>query len=511
VLLGTRLKLREFGWCVLMIACLVGVVFGAARLVGFNSNLVLFLVLLAVNLLVTLLDIKAGITFFLVLSFLNGFLNRVSYGLSVVNFAFLYAYPQFALFGISVIAFLRHMQHHGGRFRLRLLDKLVLILVGWSLLQALNPNQPIMVGLYGIRFRIVPIFLYFLARVYVTDQQELLRLYRLLLALMLVTAAYGIYQRLAGLPDFEFGWIQAFPAILAQRETTMGGGQGGWYNDGQLRVFSTFSGGNEYNYVMALLSVFFVGFCPLSRGSRWRGWRRVAIALFIFLILLTRERTPVGMFIVGLVIVVLFRIRPSAFRPVALLTMVASLALVALIVQGSRSLVIDAIGGDLAAARLVELSNPFRADTVIWRIERLWIPSMEMIVSNPIGFGLGATRYSRATRTGALLIAPHNTFLEIGLELGVLGLILFTAIVLEASRLALAVKARAEDRSQLYFLPDTILAVFAAAFACGVVSTVLLDVAGLLLWFMLGLIPVCGDLVCRQAQQTRERQVCQGR
>jgi hypothetical protein len=39
-------------------------------------------------------------------------------------------------------------------------------------------------------------------------------------------------------------------------------------------------------------------------------------------------------------------------------------------------------------------------------------------------------------------------------------------------------------------MPDTLLAIFASAMACALVSTVFLDTAGLLVWLFIGLIPV---------------------
>ncbi len=485
---------RDFRWLLFGVAGLVVVVFTAAWLVGFNSNIVLFALLLGVNMYVAFRNFNYGMGLFLVLSFINGYLNRVTFAFSDIGFSFLYAYPQFALAGLSAIALLNHFSEHQGKFRLRLLDKLILLFLAWSLLQALNPTQSVVVSLYGIRFRFVPVLLYFLVRVYIKSLADLLQFHKLLLTLTIITAAYGIYQNVVGLPDIEFAWIEAFPSILAQKTATLGGGQGGWYNDGQLRVFSTFSGGNEFYYVMVFLALFILGFNPLPRRFSWQAWRWLAVILFFVMLFVTRERTPLGMFLVGSVVLAIFRFRPALVRPAILAGLMAVLVMLAVFVQLNREYVIHALGGDLAAIRLVELANPFQANTVAWRMQEVWMPSVELIASNPLGYGLGSTRYSRATRDGDLVIAPHNTYLEVGVELGVIGLSLFLLIILESVRLALAIKHRYAGDRRLYFLPDAILAVLAAALACAVISTVLLDTAGLLIWLMLGLLHVASVL-----------------
>ena len=490
----SQFKLGEFRWAFMIIFVLAFVVFSAAYISGFNSNITLFILALMVNLYIALVDIKKGITLFFVMSFIYGLLNRVTYNFSAVDFNFLYAYPQFALFGISLIALIQHIQNHKFRFNLYLLDKIILIFLAWSMLQALNPNQSLIISLYGIRFRIVPVFLYFLARIYIKNESDLKHLYRLLILLTILTAAYGIFQRAFGLPDFEFVWIKAFPNILIQKTLTQGGGQGGWYNDGVLRFFSTFSGGNEFNYIMAFLLIFLLGFNPIRKNRRWIIARLVAILLITTVILLTRERTPIAMIAVGLAVHLLLRIYPSISRLFLIAFLMISLLVLSFLITAYRESVINILGGDLASLRLVELANPLQADTVSHRIEKLWIPSLELISENPIGYGIGASRYSRATREEQLLITPHSTYLEIGLELGVIGFVVFSLILVESIRWIFALRPKCRQFNNLRFLPDSILGVIAAALACALISTVFLDTAGNMVWFFIGLVPVTSRL-----------------
>jgi len=492
-----KISLGEFRWAFEITFLFSFVVFFAAFIAHFNSNFTLFAVLLTANLWIGLKDMRKGITLFLILSFFCGLLNRISYNFSPVDFNFLYALPEFTLFGLGVIAVVQHVQKNGFRFQTSLLDRIIILLIIWSFLQALNPDQNLEISLYGIRFRIVPIFLYFLARVYVQEFQHFINFYKLLVILVILTAAYGIFQSLAGLPNYEFVWIKAFPDILAQQQATMGGGQGGWYNDGVLRFFSTFSGGNEFNYVMAFCFVFLVGSNPIKGEIRWQIARWIGISLILFVILLTRERTPLVMILLGVFVLFFLRIRPFLATFLIILIVIGIIIGLAFFIQANKDFTIRLLGGNLAAIRLVELTDPFQADTVVWRVDVKWLPALQMMEQNPFGYGLGATRYSRVTRNGSQLVAPHNTFLEFGLEVGYLGLFLFICTLAEFIRRAFKLKRISRPIRYMKSMPDTLIAVLVSAIACAFVSTVLLDTAGLMVWLFIGLVPVMHRLIVK--------------
>jgi O-antigen ligase len=253
---------------------------------------------------------------------------------------------------------------------------------------------------------------------------------------------------------------------------------------------------------MAFLFLLFVGVNLIKGERRWQIARWLAIVLIATAILLTRERTPIAMIGVGVVVLMVLRFYPSYSRIFLVIGLVVTLLAVSTFIQANRSFVIRLLGGDLASIRLVELANPFQANTVVWRIDVKWIPALQMMDRNPIGYGLGATRYSRVNRDGNLLIAPHNTFLEIGLETGIPGLLLFFFIGLEFMRWTFILKSQCRPIRSIRFMPDALLAVFTSALACALVSTVLLDTASLLVWLIIGITPVINRLVVQAPLET---------
>jgi len=125
------------------------------------------------------------------------------------------------------------------------------------------------------------------------------------------------------------------------------------------------------------------------------------------------------------------------------------------------------------------------------RITTIWIPIIPDILKSPIwGSGAGSMLWSEAVRTGraALVTHPHNAYLQILMDMGIIGLILVSAYLFQVwrgfRRLAAAEDLTPELRGFFRGAAAGLLAFLAAAFADG---SLMPRPEQFFLWFAIGL------------------------
>ena len=91
--------------------------------------------------------------------------------------------------------------------------------------------------------------------------------------------------------------------------------------------------------------------------------------------------------------------------------------------------------GNIVVVRTLELLNPLQAETVRWRLQSVWPEALERVWANPFGYGLGSYQTTRDNQvevdsgTG-FYFPPHNAYLQLTLETGVIGGLLYVLLLL---------------------------------------------------------------------------------
>lgn len=433
-----------------------------------------------------MVDSRLGFFLFIVVSFFSGILNRLSYSLSPVDFQFLIALPEIGLFLVVGVQLLKSLAAKGTLTLIRSLDMAILAYIALGTLQALNPRIPLSVGLYGFRLNTVPVLAYFMARVCFRRWSHVKQFYRLLLLLSIVYLTYGILQQSGTVPDFERVWIENYSGIAHQLKESINN-QTGYYIDENLRVFSIFTVGGEFSYMAAIVGLMIWGgrVYSVSRGEKCLRWLSLALLLCYFSVSL--ERAAIAMFIVGMMLMRVVR-RPSK-RLYTRLALLAAAMTVFFLLGGfifSRISV-----PDMALRRLVELLNPFAAKTVQGFRFPLWQDTVALIARNPLGYGAGTATYNRAAlSSGSLVTMPHNYFLQVGLEFGIIGFLGLFFVIIKLARLQLDYLSLVRNDPRLFDLLRSLLGVHVAFWACGLFSNPVIHTFAILYWFLMGMVPI---------------------
>jgi O-antigen ligase len=453
------------------------------------TNLVWAAVLLAWAVGLAVLKLEWGILATLTIMVFTGFLNRVSFHVSDVDFQYLFAFPELATTACLAILAVRFLAFRQQTVRsYRTLDLWILLYFLVLILQIVNPRGSPIVGLYGARLELIPIFMYFLSRVYFRKREDIVRFYKLVIVLGNAIAAYGIYQHLVGLPDFEFTWIELTPDIFSQIEASINS-QTGWFIDGRLRVFSFLNGGQEFHFLLVLFFVLVFVYQPLRPVERLWQWARACFLLLTLLFLaVTLERTPILMIMIGLFAAYTIRgtfLNKRTFRLLVTTGLLGLLVFTGLNVMQARLLAL--VGGNQVLLRLVEAASPFSAESVESGRFQHWETSFQLIRANPGGYGLGSTLANRSTQ-GEVIAAPHNYYLRMAVEVGIPGLVVVLLVYAQILRQIIGHIQKVPPEAGI--LLRAILGVVLAFLACALFNNPLQTAVGFYFWFLIGLIPL---------------------
>ncbi|HET6373187.1 MAG TPA: hypothetical protein VFG76_07760 [Candidatus Polarisedimenticolia bacterium] len=299
--------------------------------------------------------------------------------------------------------------------------KVCVVLMGWFLIEIINPLQggPL-VGIAGAMFFIVPMLWCFFGLL--MTRKDLGRILKIVLAIGLVTALYGLKQHYFGMTDIEIYELKS-----KQFYKTFGGSS-------TVRVMSTFSSPGDFSqYLMVAGFITFAYF--------WRHKKNLMLAL-----------------IVGLNLWAMLWV---AVRTSFLLLMFSILILLALSGRNAMQIKLRGVGALLAITiaygvlyqydpqemYTTEFSdNPYVVHTLsgithpteeksLWMRFRNWgFIVSSTITSDPVGRGLGSTTTAAKRFTGGQAFEADSYFFELFYGSGILAPVLFAIIALQTLR-----------------------------------------------------------------------------
>jgi len=358
------------------------------------------------------------------------------------------------------------------------------IFAGLSFLSIFNPMNSIIIGLGGFERNILPnMLVLFLTVIIIKDRVQADKLVKALTVLGLVSCVYGLGQYALGMYSWEKDWLTQ--KIVIEGST-------GWLTIGlrgiEFRVFSLF-----YNYMDFTFANVLIFLMAYATGKNWiDGWKKVRTAYFILWVVMlsvTLERTPMIMCLTGMGLTYLLKSTVQK-RKKLLGTIAVCLILLFSVLNISGEYLRNT--GASTLIRLAELANPLNADSINDRVERKWLPTLDIIESNPMGVGVGygsGTRAHDMAQKSGLLIEPHNEFLQKCLETGIGGGLLFLFLVFsvfkDARRL---IKNNIKANEYGYGMAG----VTAGFLVCGMVNLPFSGASGLLFWSCAGVIIALG-------------------
>ena len=310
------------------------------------------------------------------------------------------------------------------------LAKWVLALMGIMALQILNPKQGgLMVGMAGALFIVVPIFWFWVGRTYATP--DLLRtiLFKIVLPLAVIAAAYGTYQVFYGYLPHQRLWYDV-------------AGYAGLGSPDNPSPISLFASNTEYVSFLGVATV--VAWAAVLKGHR------PALLLvfgFLFALLITGIRGGIffPLIMMAGLWAVLSRSKAAWIVRGAFALVLAGAGLVWVLTQATQAGLDETVPGiDRQAQEFVDARTGKEEHSSIVVHTRMMLDGYTFALREPLGIGLGATTKA-AGRFGGRSHSTEtpfgNSFVSLGLPGGIIYHIVVFLVIITAFRLWLRTRS----------------------------------------------------------------------
>lgn len=324
------------------------------------------------------------------------------------------------LLGLLILGYVIKQLYYKRRLIKDRIDWFVLAYIAWNLIEIFNPNTNMILGVYAARATVLPMFMYFIAREYFYNFNDIKRFLKIILFFSISDILYGLVQILFGFAPFDLYFIQQ----LGLERMYI------WKQPGLIgfnKIFSLSGGSYNLFYPLAIFTILFLGFnkqiTTFFKIDRLKKIFLLSVfIIFSFLI----ERSPIVMVIIGFLVIQIDFRSIRSFLKIAIISMILYSLLIFFVPLLEKT-------GKFQFHRFAELTRPFAAETIKGRRQTEWQQAKSFISKRSIlGYGLGLfSGTSEAVRQDKYLIAPHNWYYKILLESGLIGLMLFVALFLK--------------------------------------------------------------------------------
>ena len=278
----------------------------------------------------------------------------------------------------------------------------------------------IFIGIWGIRWGILPIIFGFLFTELYFKRNKTINLYLKFIAIIiLLQSLYGIYQWY-NFPEIDAPISDSYQDI--KEEATI-------FTDSPLmtgthiRTYSFTYGITDITHFLPQIGIIMI--LLLFSNDYRTGLNLIAAFAYILWLFIAKEKAAIATTFIGLFTCILlnflFKIKLKYFI----------LIMIILITWFTFSWMVNTGKIEINNAhiyRISNLTNPLKVGTGKSRFNIWQKEIIPKIVSNPFGYGVGMARYSKATE-GVSIRAPHNLYFQIILEIGIIGLTIFAFII----------------------------------------------------------------------------------
>lgn len=302
-------------------------------------------------------------------------------------------------------------------FKILLVDKLIFALFILSLITFAALKIDLIVGIWGLRYDFELFIIYFVIRSFSWSKDEIIKAIKIILISGILVAIFTLIQAWFLPKDFlvHFGysdeilWSPKKPIPAFQE---IGG-------SGIIRSQSFLAGPNQLgSYLLVLLSLV-LGICIFKKALKWKVVFTLLGILFAIALFYTYSRS--GWVGFGALFVVWSFIWAGKKHWLKVAGAYVGLLILVLVLVKT-----GVFGGNFNDVYLQHQGSTPE------RIERVKDAFVE-IIKHPVGIGIGQAGLVTTRFSDGQLI-PENWYLQIGLELGILGLLIYIGIIIEFFR-----------------------------------------------------------------------------
>jgi O-antigen ligase len=423
----------------------------------------------------------SGVAVLLVMSAMIGFFSRLALYLAKGPAAFDFIRASVEL---GAILYAYRAFRSSPPFRKRTVHIVNLLVIAYLVISTLYTFDiiyaPPLMTIWGWRWVCIPILLFFVGRTVGQKENTLPLFYKMLVVLLLILSSYAVFQAAIGLPVFDRYWFERLPNT-EQASSII---EGSFFIAGKPRIPSMTQGHVSFTLLSGYLFLLVLFIPDYMLSKNYKRLRLLALFVTGLYLFITLERSAIGMIGLGIGVAVFMKMRWKVGRISIILLSIIGLA-GGFLVNSIDPSQIPWTKDTIAFRRVFELANPARANTVVGRAKVVWPQALQRLFENPLGYGLGTfhTTSQNQKLDFSFFIPPHNMYLQIILETGIIGLIVFVLLILVYVRVLLRARLRREDRNITIGAITSLTAILAIA----MVNYPLELPVAFFFWFLMGI------------------------
>lgn len=338
-------------------------------------------------------------------------------GLSSLGITFISSWKEFLVLVLSFLLFLKLISEKKFPFRITLLDKIILSFIFINLIYFFLFDNSLAAKVAALRYNTEFFILYFLVKSFNFDKNDLLKLIKYFLASGVLVVLFGLLQIFILSPKFLqfFGYSSG----LAEYSRT---GVLPTYEllnpaiEGIYRIQSFLPGALQFSSYLLLLIALILGFFLFSKKNRGLFGLYMFFSLIALVFTFTRSAW-IG-FLVALIVVLFVLIKKKRYLFLSFLSL------------GGLGYVFFKNFSDNLKFQAIFLHGMIR-DNKLFGSTLDHLEAMKdglfLILSQSLGWGLGVS--GPASKFSDKIFIPENWYLQVGTELGILGVLLFMMIL----------------------------------------------------------------------------------
>lgn len=339
---------------------------------------------------------------------------RFKLGLSEQEFFFFSLWKEYLLGILLLLAGIKFIREKKF-FEILNLDKAILAFFSLVLVYFVFYEGGIEQKLAGVRYDLEFFVIYFLARIFNFSVKDVKKFLKILLIASFSAIAFGLLQAFVIPPSFlvnlgySLNWNEYVKTGIIPTFEVLSQSLPGLY-----RIQSTFPGDIQFASFLLMLLSFGLAFAIKLKEKKW--WILFGFSLLALALTFTRSAWIGAIFSLFLIILVGTKSRRKVFGAMGITVLLVGVLLLATLSKEQIAAII--YHGENKDGQIIGSTAEHKSAVS---------ESLDVAKKNPLGQGLGSA--GPASKFAENLVIPESWYLQIALEFGVFGLIVFLAII----------------------------------------------------------------------------------
>lgn len=333
------------------------------------------------------------------------------------------AWKEIVIVVLFLKVFLNYLKDKKFPFTIYWIDKFIFVFFILAFVSIFIGKVSLAQAIWGAKYDLEFLALYLIIRSFLITQTQIKTLLKIFIAVLLISVTFGFFQIFILPADFlvSFGY-SPIPAVTAKLDP--GDKIPAIWNDfGLNRAFSFFSGPNNFGFYLVVALIILVSLALYQKNQKLKNLLMIASILVAFILAQTFSRSAWLGGALALLILIILAFRKKEFK-VAFLTIMLGLVVIASIFSRVNLFERKWFEKIVLHGRITEAGEMTGSTSAHLKSYK---SAYRLILEYPLGIGMGRVNAAAVKFKNGYSV--ENWYLQIALEVGILGFLAFLGII----------------------------------------------------------------------------------